>query len=60
LRRGDLYDVTVTALGAYPAADSGVARALAYDYARAHGLDDGQALLAAIKRELLLARYREK
>jgi uncharacterized protein len=34
---GELYDICVTAAGAYPATDSGVARSLALAYALEHG-----------------------
>lgn len=34
---GDLYDVTITAQGAYPQTDSQVVRAYALDYATTHG-----------------------
>lgn len=36
-RVGELYDVCVAAMGAYPQTDSGVARSLALDYAMARG-----------------------
>lgn len=37
LEIGDLFDVTVTAMGAYPQTDSQIARQLARDYARSTG-----------------------
>jgi HK97 family phage prohead protease len=59
---GELYDVTVTAAGAYPATDSGIARGLMLDYALTRGLltgnPDATHRIAKAMAELELRRRR--
>ena len=55
-----LYDVTITAAGAYPRTDSGIARTLALDYATARGLlttnPDAQLEVERLRAELEIRR----
>jgi HK97 family phage prohead protease len=48
VRAGDLFDVTITAQGAYPQTDSQVVRAYALDYATTHGRFDSDEERGAI------------